>query len=128
MKTILFLAAAFITTSLSAQEEVTVYVVDNQLNPPTEEWYVIENDPYEGTIYMDFEDGEHALTQIDSTLAQFGTSFEFGNTVSMGDGLFYMEWDGMWVDENGNEVVVYFTYMFSENNPNFHRIAYQSMD
>ena len=128
MKAIILTAAILMTTCLLAQENVTVYVVENQIQPPVEEWYVIEDDKYGGTIYMDFEDSEHAIIQIDATLAQFDTSFDSGTTTDLGDGFFYMEWDGMWVNENGDEVPVYFTYMFSENNPNFHRISYQAMD
>ena len=125
MRAIIFLAAAFIATSLSAQETVTIYVVESQIQPPINEWYVMSGEEEDNIFYMDFESKVDAEIQIDLSLSEMEVDFESGSLQDMGDGLFYIEWNGVWHDSEGNDVNAYFVYMFSENNADFHRIAVQ---
>lgn len=123
MKAVIFLAAALIATSLSAQS--TVYIVQSSIEPPLNEWYLLEIEKDDNVFYMDFDNKESAEFQIDMSLGEMDADFDSGNLVDLGDGLFYLEWDGMWYDSEGNDVAAYFVYMFSNNNPNFHRISVQ---
>lgn len=123
MKAVFFLAAALIATSLSAQS--TVYIVQSSIEPPLNEWYLLESEKDDNVFYMDFDNKESAEVQIDMSLGEMDADFDSGNLVDLGDGLFYLEWDGVWHDSEGNDVAAYFVYMFSNNNPNFHRISVQ---
>lgn len=123
MKAVIFLAAALISTSLSAQE--TVYIVESSIEPPLNEWYALESEKDESIFYMDFDNRESAEVQIDMSLVDMDADFDSGNLVDLGDGLFYLEWNGVWYDSEGNDIAAYFVYMFSDINPNFHRISVQ---
>lgn len=123
MKAVIFLAASLIATSLSAQS--TVYIVQSSIEPPLNEWYLLESEKDDNVFYMDFDNKESAEVQIDMSLGEMDADFDSGNLVDLGDGLFYLEWDGIWHDSEGNDVAAYFVYMFSNNNPNFHRISVQ---
>ena len=125
MRAIIFLVAAFIATSLSAQETVTVYVVESQIQPPINEWYIMEGEKDDNIFYMDFESKADAEIQIDLSLSEMDADFDSGSLRDMGDGLFYIEWNGIWHDSEGNDINAYFVYMFSQNNADFHRIAVQ---
>jgi hypothetical protein len=123
MKTVIFLAAVLTTTSLSAQS--TVYIVESSVEPPLNEWYMLEREKDDAVFYMDFDNRESAEFQIDMSLSEMDADFDSGNLVDLGDGLLYLEWNGVWHDSEGNDVAAYFVYMFSNNNPNFHRISVQ---
>lgn len=123
MKAVIFLAAALIATSLSAQS--TVYIVQSSIGPPLNEWYVLEGERDDNVFYMDFDNRDSAEVQIDMSLFEMDADFDSGNLVDLGDGLFYLEWNGVWYDSDGNDIAAYFVYMFSDINPNFHRISVQ---
>jgi len=125
MKAIILTAAILMTTCLSAQETLTIYVVESQIQPPMNEWYILDGEQEDNIFYMDFETKADAETQIDLSLEEMDADFDSGTLVDMGDGIFYIEWNGVWHDADGNDVNAYFVYMFSENNADFHRIAVQ---
>ena len=125
MRAIIFSVAILTSLTASAQDTATIYIVENQFSVPLEEWYVLEGEENDNMFYMDFEDREHAEIQIDSTLNDIDADFDSGTLVEMGDGLFYIEWDGYMYGEDGNRYSAYFVYMYSENNDKFHRISVQ---
>lgn len=125
MKTILFLTAIIVSTLICAQETVKIYEVPDGIQPPIGEWYVVEGEDYEGMFYMDLETEEDMMIQLERTLAELGTSYEFKNLVDMGDGVFYYEWEGVNYDENGDEVAAHIAYMFIEDDNTFHRLSVQ---
>jgi hypothetical protein len=125
MKTIIFLAALTSLSIVTAQDTAHVFIVEDQLNVPLNEWYVFEKEVDENIYYMDFDNAVDAEIQIDKSLSEMDAIFESGTLVDLGDGLFYIEWDGVGYDEEGNEYPAYFVYMYSSNNPYFHRISVQ---
>jgi opacity protein-like surface antigen len=125
MKTILLISAMIIATLVSAQETVKIYEVPDGIQPPIGEWYVVEGEDYDGVFYMDFESEEDMMIQLELSLSELGTAYEFRNLVDMGDGVFYYEWEGVNYDENGEEVAAHMAYMFIEEDDTFHRLSLQ---